>query len=154
MFKRILVPTDGSRLSQKAIDFAIEFARETGGTLVAISVAEPYLQFPPVAGGLIPDPNIYVEDWQRLHDEQSFKLAHQYVQDVFDAASAEGVPCEKVTAISFNPHEEIVKTIEKSDCDAVFMASHGKKGISKMFLGSETQKVLANSTVPVLLFRS
>lgn len=153
MFKKILVPTDGSKLSQKAVDFAIEFARETAASLVAISVAEPYLQIPPFATGLAPEPNGYVEDWQRLHDEQSFKLAHQYVQDIVDAASAANVPCEKVTAISFNPHEEIVKAIEKFGCDAVFMASHGRKGINKLFLGSETQKVLANSTIPVLIFR-
>lgn len=149
MFKNILVPTDGSPLSDKVIKYAVDFAKDADAKLVAISIAEPYL---PLNDGMAPDP-LYMEEWQHLHDEQVFKLAHDYVQRVSDAAKAAGVSCKTMTAINFNPYEEIVNAAEKCGCDVIFMASHGRKGLNKLFLGSETQKVLANATVPVLVIR-
>ncbi|MGZ3241116.1 MAG: universal stress protein, partial [Burkholderiaceae bacterium] len=77
----------------------------------------------------------------------------QIVDKVALVAKEAKVPCETCVALSFSPYEEIIRTAKKYECDAVFMASHGRKGLNKLFLGSETQKVLAHSTIPVLVYR-
>lgn len=145
MFKTILVPTDGSPLSDKAVNAAVEFAKETGGRIVAIAVAEPY-PFSPLSETAFTDERL-------LYEEKAREIAQQHLQKVAAAANVLNVPCETVVAQSFSPSDEIVNTSRKFDCDVIFMASHGRKGLSKLFLGSETQKVLANSTIPVMVFR-
>jgi nucleotide-binding universal stress UspA family protein len=79
--------------------------------------------------------------------------ARRYVEDVAELATAAGVPCDTRVALSFSPFEEIVRTAEELGCDVVFMASHGRKGINRLFVGSETQKVLAHTALPVMVFR-
>ena len=153
MFTKILVPTDGSPLSEKTVTAAVDFAGQVGAALVAISVAEPYRFIPPAAAGLMYDPNLYSEELQQRFDQQSQQQAQEIVQKVADTAQARGVVCEVTTPMSLSPHEEIVKAVEKYGCDAVFMASHGRKGLNKLFLGSETQKVLSDTTIPVMVFR-
>ncbi|MGZ3236272.1 MAG: universal stress protein [Burkholderiaceae bacterium] len=145
MFKTILVPTDGSPLSDKAINAAIEFAQLVSGKIVALSVAEPY-PFSPLheSASAIEASN---------YDEQMRARAQQIVDKVALVAKEAKVPCETCVALSFSPYEEIIRTAKKYECDAVFMASHGRKGLNKLFLGSETQKVLAHSTIPVLVYR-
>jgi nucleotide-binding universal stress UspA family protein len=145
MFKTILVPTDGSDLSMKAIEAAIEFAKSGGGKLIGLSVAEPYPFTPLAEGAMAADPGIY--------EESMMAMAQQNVQKISDAAAQAGVPCEAVATQSFSPSEEIINTAQKYSCDVIFMSSHGRKGLSKLFVASETQKVLAHSTIPVLVFR-
>ncbi len=145
MFKTILVPTDGSELSSKAVEKALEFARLHGSKLISLSVAEPYPFTTLYEGGVVYEPKQF-EDKMR-------QLAEQHVRVVADAASAAGVTCETVVVQSFNPHEEIINTAKKYQCDAIFMASHGRRGLNRLFLGSETQKVLAHSDIPVLVLR-
>jgi nucleotide-binding universal stress UspA family protein len=146
MFKKILVPTDGSSLSDKAIEFAIDFAKQHEGKIVAVSVAEPFPQY-----AVVPEA-AYVPDTE-LYEKQAREFAQQYVQKVADAAAAANVPCETWVALSFSPYEEIIRAAEKFQCDAIFMASHGRKGLNRLFLGSQTQKVLASSSIPVMVFR-
>lgn len=153
MFTKILVPTDGSPLSEKAVTAAVDFAGQVGAALVAISVAEPYRFIPPATAGLMYDPNLYSEELQQRFDQQSQQQAQEIVQKVAQTAQARGVVCEVTTPMSLSPHEEIVNAVEKYGCDAVFMASHGRKGLNKLFLGSETQKVLSDTTIPVMVFR-
>ena len=145
MFKMILVPTDGSPLSDKAIDAAIEFSQMTGGKVIALSVAEPY-PFSPLheSASAIEAAN---------YDDQMRMRAQQFVAKIAAAAQDANVLCETCVALSFSPYEEIIRVAKKYECDVVFMASHGRKGLNKLFLGSETQKVLAHSTIPVLVFR-
>ena len=145
MFKTILVPTDGSPLSAKAIAAAIEFAKFGGSKIIGLSVAEPYPFSPLAESTMASDPDIY-EDHMR-------ELAHLHVKKIEDAAALANVKCDTSIALSFNPYEEIIRAAEKFNCDAIFMASHGRKGLSKLFLGSETQKVLAHTTIPVLVLR-
>jgi len=145
MFKTILVPTDGSQLSAKAIDTAVDFAKVSGGRIVGLSVAEPYPFTPLAEGAMAADPGIY--------EESMLAMARQNVQQIADAAAAAGVPCEVIVTQSFSPSEEIISTAQKHECDAIFMSSHGRKGLSKLFVASETQKVLAHSTLPVLILR-
>lgn len=152
MFRKILIPTDGSELSEKAITAAVDFARQAGATLVAISVAEPNRYVPPATAGLMYGSHLY-SDLQLMLDEQSQHIALDNAQKVVNAAQLQGVICEVLTPISPTPHEEIVAAVERYGCDAVFMASHGRKGLNKLFLGSETQKVLAHTSVPVMVFR-
>lgn len=146
MFKTILVPTDGSSLSEKAINTAVEAAKQTGGKIIGISVAYPHTRNRPTPGSPIPDYSQAYEADMREH-------ARQNVQKVADAAKAANIPCETLTPQSLDPCQEIIDAAQKYGCDVIFMASHGRKGLSKLFLGSETQRVLAYSTIPVLVFR-
>jgi nucleotide-binding universal stress UspA family protein len=145
MFKVILLPTDGSELSRKAIDTAIEYAQLCGAKIHGISVAEPYPFTPLAESAMAIDPTIYEENVR--------KLAQQHVNKISDAAKLAGVECEVSTVLSFSPDEEIINAAKKYNCDAIFMASHGRSGLSRLFLGSKTQKVLAHSTIPVLILR-
>lgn len=145
MFKTILVPTDGSVLSDKAILAAVDFAKATGGKLIGLSVAEPYPYMALSEGTFTPDLSLY--------EQKTKQFAHEHVQKVADAAAKQNVPYETHIASSFSPYEAIIDAAKEHHCDAIFMASHGRKGFSKLFVGSETQKVLAHSTIPVLVFR-
>ncbi|EJM97032.1 universal stress protein [Herbaspirillum sp. YR522] len=145
MFKTILVPTDGSDRSDKAIATAVDYARNCGASIIGISVAEPYPFSPLAESSMAIDPSLYEENVRTL--------AEQHVKKISDAAAAAGVPCQTATVLSFSPDEEIITAAKNYGCDVIFMASHGRSGISRMFLGSKTQKVLANSTIPVLVLR-
>lgn len=145
MYKSILLPTDGSELSQKATETAIQFAKLNGARLVTISVAQPFPFVPMGDGVVVPDASVF----ERQMDE----AARASVARVVLAAKEAGVPCESVVAVSPTPYDEIVLAAEKFGCDIILMASHGRRGLNKLFLGSETQKVLAHTTLPVLVLR-
>ncbi len=147
MFKHILAPTDGSKLSLKAIDMAINLAKETGAALTALAVMPPY---PMVYGGegymlqtMAPS------DW----DGAMKKQATNHLAMVEKRAKAKNVAIEKVTVLNDQPYNGIIATAKKKKCDVIVMASHGRSGISALLLGSETIKVLAHSKVPVLVCR-
>jgi nucleotide-binding universal stress UspA family protein len=145
MFNIILVPTDGSSLSDKAVQGAVQFAKMTDGKIVSISVAEPYPYMSLAEGTVAPDLDRF--------EKQMEKIAEKNVQRVADAAAAANVPCKTYIASSFSPYEAIIDAAKEHQCDVIFMASHGRKGLNKLFVGSETQKVLAHSTIPVMVFR-
>jgi nucleotide-binding universal stress UspA family protein len=144
MFKRILVPTDGSTLSDQAVATAIEFARAHGGELVAIAVAQPY-------PGMAAEAAVVMD--MQTESQLVLQLAQEDADKVVQLAQAAGVPCKTVTALSFVPHEEIIRAAEDNQCDVIFMASHGRHGITRLLAGSVTQNVLAYSTIPVLVLR-
>ena len=145
MFRHLLVPTDGSPLSAKAAQAAVNFAREVGARVTALSVAEPFPYSALSESAFLPD--------QTRFEKQLQDHARRFVDDVAELAAAAGVPCDTRVALSFSPYEEIVRTAEELGCDAVFMASHGRKGLNRLFVGSETQKVLAHTALPVMVFR-
>lgn len=132
-------------LSDKAAERAIEFARLAGSKVIGLSVAEPYPFTSLYEGAVIYEPQQY--------EDKMHQLAEQHVQAIANAANKAGVRCETVVVQSFNPHEEIIGTAKKYGCDAIFMASHGRRGLNRLILGSETQKVLAHSDIPVLVLR-
>jgi nucleotide-binding universal stress UspA family protein len=134
MFKTILVPTDGSPLSDKAIHAAIELAKISSGKIIGLSVAEPYPFSTLYQSTATTDANAYEE---KMHER-----AEQHVQKIAAMATKENIPCETVVTQSFSPYEEIIATARHLHCD-----------LNKLFLGSETQKVLAHTTLPVLVFR-
>lgn len=145
MYKRILVPTDGSDLAAQAVAAAIDYAQVAGGAVVAFSVAQPYPLLPAVDGAMMIDPGVDSTELQQI--------AQQAVDEVARAAKAAGVACEVHTSLSFLPYEEIIRAADDYQCDVIFMASHGRRGLSRLLAGSQTQKVLAYSHVPVLVLR-
>jgi nucleotide-binding universal stress UspA family protein len=144
MYKKILVPTDGSELSEQAVAAAIDFARACAAEIVALSVAEPY---PLVAaeGAMVIDLGTEMNERRQI--------AQANVDRVALAAKSAGVSCTTATAYSALPHEEIINAANENKCDLIFMASHGRHGLSRLLAGSTTQKVLADCTIPVLVLR-
>ena len=147
MFKHILVPTDGSPLSSDTVKRAIAFARETGAKITFFFAKPDY----PVAfygeGALI-DPTT-PDKFAEMAEKQAQEIlaAHEA------AAKAEGVNSASLSSVSDIPYEAIIAAAETSGADLIFMASHGRRGISGLLLGSETQKVLTHSKIPVLVYR-
>lgn len=144
MYKRILVPTDGSDLSTKAVQTAIALAKLTGGELLTIGVKEP---FPYSAiSEMQPVPP------QEFYDAQE-RIAGGHVKAALDAAAAAGVTMKAHTVEALHPWEAIIDHANAEHCDLIVMASHGRRGVAALLLGSETQKVLTHSTLPVLVVR-
>lgn len=144
MYKRILVPTDGSELSTKAVTTAAGLAKLTGAHMVALSVKEP---FPYSAiSEMQPVPP------QEFYDTQE-RIARQRVDAAIDQSRGEGVAMEGVTVEALHPWEAILDVAKTRACDVIVMASHGRRGLGALLLGSETQKVLTHSTLPVLVVR-
>ena len=144
MFKRILVPTDGSEITRKAVATAVSLAKTLGATIDALSVKEP---FPYSAiSEMQPVPP------QEFYDAQE-RIAAARVKAVLDAASAAGVSGKGHTVEALHPWEAILDHAKAQQCDLIVMASHGRRGLSKLLLGSETTRVLAHSSVPVLVCR-
>lgn len=145
MFANILFPTDGSPQSEKATNSALRLAQLHGARLIVLSVAQPFPFVPLADGGIVPDTQVF--------ENQINAAARGNLDKVSAAAAAAGVPCETILSTSHSPYEEIVSVAEKHNCDLILMASHGRKGLNKLFLGSETQKVLAHTHLPVLVLR-
>jgi len=147
MYQRILVATDGSTLSKKAVRSAIDLAAAVGAELVALYVVPRY----PVSyfEGAV---TVSVQDIARVEKQWSDKG-----QAVVDAAQklalAKNVIAKAVVTQSDLVAESIMATAKKHKCDLIVMASHGRKGIKRILLGSETQHVLTHSTQPVLVLR-
>ncbi len=144
MFKRILVPTDGSDITAKAIDTSIALAKSVGAKIYTISVKEP---FPYSAiSEMQPTPP------QEFFDAQE-RIAAKRVQAVSELCAAADVPCQAHTVEALHPWEAIIDHAKRMECDLLVMASHGRRGVSALLLGSETQKVLTHTKVPVLVVR-
>lgn len=147
MFKHILVPTDGSGLSQDTVARAASFAHEAGARITLFYAEPPSPSF--YAGlGAISGVHVMQEMHQRLDGA---------AKDILDAAEAvaraAGVVVQRLVLVGSRPHELIIEAAKASGCDLIFMASHGRQGVSALLLGSETHKVLTHSKIPVLVYR-
>jgi len=147
MFKHILIPTDGSRTAAKAIQAGITLAKEMGAKVTGYHAQEP-LPMHIHGEGYIADKELVAE-----FERRSSEFATRCVGEIGAAAKAAGVPFEPLIVRSPVPYKGIVDAAKKQKCDAIFIASHGSKGLTGLVLGSVTQKVLANSKLPVLVFR-
>jgi nucleotide-binding universal stress UspA family protein len=147
MYEHILIPTDGSALSEMAIRQGIAFARAIRAKVTALAVSPSFHLFEvdPIMVGYTPLPEQYARD--------SEARAEKYLAVARVEAGIAGVPCETVHATQDHVYEAIIDTASKKSCDLIFMASHGRKGISAFVLGSETYKVLSHSKIPVLVCR-
>ena len=147
MFKHILIPTDGSELSGKAVKAAVELAAAVGAKVTGFFAA-------PAATPVIYDdllPVGYVTPDQ--HEALIKAASRKNLALIEEAAHAAGVPVDVVSVTSEYPAESIVETARDRGCDLIFMASHGRRGLKAVLLGSETHKVLVHSQIPVLVYR-
>lgn len=144
MLTKILIPTDGSELSNKAIRGAAEIAKKLGAKLVGLTVMEPYSY----AALSEYRPETFEEYGRRMD-----AAAKERLDMVVAAAKEFDVVAETRVASSFSPYEAIIDVARETRCDAIFMASHGRRGLNAVLLGSETTKVLTHSTIPVMVYR-
>jgi nucleotide-binding universal stress UspA family protein len=147
MFKHILVPTDGSEFSQNSVRRAVSFAKEAGARITAF-YAKPEYPVTYYGEGALIDTTT-PEQFSQLAEQQ----AQQILGFVEDLCQEAGVPCTKLSLTSDIPYEAIIEAANSSGCDLIFMSSHGRRGFTALLLGSETNKVLTHSTIPVLVYR-
>jgi nucleotide-binding universal stress UspA family protein len=147
MFKHILLPTDGSELSAAAIANGINFAKSIGAKVTGICVMP--LQHPHTFFYETEIPMGTLEQTAKRCKE----LAGKYLAAIEKSAKEAGVACDVVYEKSDHPYEGIIWAAEKKGCDLIMMASHGRRGVKGLLLGSETQKVLTHSPIPVLVYR-
>ena len=147
MFKHILIPTDGSELSRATARRAVSFAKDAGAR-VTVFFAKPEYPIAYFGEGALIDPTT-PEKFAEIAELQAKEYLTEVQQQCFEA----DVECSMTSATSDIPYEAIIEAAEKSGCDLIFMASHGRRGISGFLLGSETNKVLTHSKVPVLVYR-
>ncbi|MBD8050899.1 universal stress protein [Limnohabitans radicicola] len=147
MYSRILVATDGSTLSKKAVTSAIQLAASCAAELVAVKVVPRYPQA--YFEGSIP---LSAQEISRI-EKQWTDAAQANLDAVAKAAKAKGVSTKTVTVKSDVVSDALIATAKKQKADLIVMASHGRKGIKRLLLGSETQQVLTHSHIPVLVLR-
>lgn len=145
MYQRILVPTDGSHLSERAALAAVDFAKGGGAQLVALTAIPEFHAF-------TANPEM-LEQTRQQYAQSSRESGQHALDQVAAAARDAGVPCTCVQVVSDAPHEAIISAAREHRCDLIVMASHGRRGIKGLLLGSETQKVLVHSAIPVLVVR-
>ena len=147
MFKHLLITTDGSPLGNKAAKAGVELARALGAKITAYYAIEQPQKLLHDEGYMI-DPKMI----ERL--EESARAAGQKrVDAIGKMAKAAGVPFAPVVTKASTAYEGIIDAAKKGKCDVIFMASHGRRGLSKLMMGSVTQKVLAHSRIPVVVYR-
>lgn len=146
MFKNMLLPTDGSRLSEQAIKEGIALAKEMKAKVTGFHAIPNFH-------------HLIASDWdtnpfsQREYERIAGEQAKQYLAEIERTAKDADVPYEGVSTLSDAPSEAIIKTAQDKGCDVIFMASHGRRGIAGLLMGSETVKVLTHCKVPVLVYR-
>lgn len=145
MFQHLLLPVDGSPLSESAFRQGIAFARDAGARVTALRV--------------IPDFHTYTYQVEMLggtrdrYARDATKAVEDYLDTMADEAAAAEVACDTVAVIHDHPYEAIIDTAVNKGCDLIVMASHGRRGLQGVLIGGETQKVLTHSRIPVLVYR-
>ena len=147
MYKHILVPTDGSKLSIKAARQAVQLAKALGARITGFYAA------PDFSATSYGDVSVLRLPPSEKQVELAHKQALRYLSLVEVEAEVEKVPCEVLHTFSDRPYEAIIEAAKKRKCDLIVMASHGRHGLSALVLGSETHKVLTHSSIPVLICR-
>jgi nucleotide-binding universal stress UspA family protein len=147
MFSNILVPTDGSKLSQKAVQQAVQLAKLTGAKLVALHVYPKFSGSP--YGSFGPSEDVIAEAHTKQHKAEAEKI----FAAVKKVAGTAGVAVDATSVESDDIYKQIIAVAKKRRCDLICMASHGRRGLSGIVLGSETHKVLTHSAIPVLVLR-
>ncbi|MGE8627867.1 universal stress protein [Achromobacter denitrificans] len=145
MYKHLLIAVDGSLLSESAFKRALVFAKEMGATVTLLRA--------------IPEDHLLIYQAEMLgttqtqHTDQARKNAQSYLDGLETEARHALVPCNAIITVNDHPHEAIVETAQSQGCDLIIMGSHGRHGMTGFLLGSETQRVLAHTRLPVLVFR-
>ena len=145
MHRHILIPTDGSDLSRNAIDYGMALAKSVNAKVTVLTVSTPFHTF-------AVEPEM-ISDTPEHYGQRMATLAARYLEVAKEAAAAAGVRCETMHIEREQPYLAIIETAAQRSCDLIVMASHGRRGIAAIVLGSETVKVLTHSTIPVLVVR-
>ena len=145
MHRHILIPTDGSALSQAAVEYGSALAKSVGAKVTLLTVSAPFHV-------VAVEPRM-VTDTAEQYAKQVAAQANKYLDAAKEVALAAGVSCETVCVEHDHPYLAIIETAAMKSCDLIVMASHGRRGISAVVLGSETSKVLTHSSTPVLVVR-
>jgi nucleotide-binding universal stress UspA family protein len=145
MYKNILIPTDGSELANKAVEHGITLAKAIGAKITFMTTSLPFQVF-------TLDSQV-VEETSDQYKERIKRHANSTLSTVATKAKAAGVPCHTVHVEHEHIYQAIIDSAKANDCDLITMASHGRRGVSALVLGSETVKVLTHSTIPVLVHR-
>jgi nucleotide-binding universal stress UspA family protein len=148
MFKHIMLPTDGSELSMKALKEGIALAKSIGASVTAIHVISHFHIL--IEQGL---GSKELKTIEKEHEEVSKKIAQKVLEQIGETAKKEGVRFESEVVVADEPYQEIIDNATKRKCDLIVMASHGRKGLQSLLLGSVTAKVLTHSKIPVLVVR-
>ena len=146
MFKHILIPTDGSELSQKAIRTGVELAKFHGARVTGVHAIPDYHLMIAYEGAFDPVTEERIEKEARAR-------ADSYLEFIQNTCREAGVPCETVCETSDHPYDAIIKTADAKACDLILLHSHGRKGLAAVLLGSETRKVLTYAKIPVMVVR-
>jgi len=144
VYKNILIPTDGTEFCDKAVRHGVALAKLAGARVTGVTVTVPFRRFI----GTTTPPDIL----EKLLESRS-EAVKKRLGSVEAMASASGVPCEAVEVEDEHPYQGIISTAVSKGCDLIVMASHGRRGISAVLIGSETQKVVTHTTIPVLVCR-
>lgn len=147
MYQNILVPTDGSKLSEKAVKQAVKLANALGAKVTGLFASPEYGSTYYGDGYILRAPSA------EAHLEATEKQARLCLSVLEVEAGVEKVPCEVMHVVNDSPYEAIIDAAAKKKCDLIFMASHGRRGLEGLVLGSETHKVLIHSKIPVLVCR-
>jgi nucleotide-binding universal stress UspA family protein len=148
MFKHILVPTDGSKLSDRAVQRSIDLAKALGARITAMH-AIPEFRIMADESFVMPT----TMDVKKRYETAAKARSDKMLAKIIERAKAAGLKAEPLCMISDVPYEAIIEACRKAKCDVIVMASHGRRGVSGLLLGSETSKVLTHSKVPVLVVR-
>jgi nucleotide-binding universal stress UspA family protein len=145
MYSHILIATDGSALAAKAVDAGLSLAAQIGAQVTALTVTEPFhtLSFVPSQ----------ITDTPKTYEQHAAELAHRILGELQAQAKTRGVVCDTAWVQHEHPYEAIIEGAKSRACDLIVMASHGRRGVSAIVLGSQTLKVLTHSTLPVLVYR-
>lgn len=143
MYRHLLIATDGSQLAQKAVAQGLALAKELKATVTVVTVTEPLMSMFAGEGAIA----LPIEDYESA----ARASAEEILGRVSLASKQSGVPCETVHVKEQHPAEGIVETAQAIKCDLIVMASHGRRGLAKLFLGSQATRVLSLSPVPVLI---
>ncbi len=143
MYRHILIPTDGSDLSKNVVEHGLALTKENNARATGIIVSMPYYIF-------ASDGDVFPQD---LYEQSTTVVANGRLAEFSRMASATGIPSNTIHVRYLQPYQAILDTAKNERCDLIVMATHGRRGISAIVLGSETVKVLTHSTVPVLVYR-
>lgn len=149
MYTHIMLPLDGSTLSQKAERECIALAKWAGARITALHVVSAFhLHYQPWGA-----PRSVHRKIEKDHEDEARQRAQRMLGEVAARAGAAAVACDPVVVVGDHPYEEIIRSAQERGCDLIMMASHGHRGLDAVLLGSETAKVLTHCTVPVLVVR-
>jgi nucleotide-binding universal stress UspA family protein len=148
-YKHILLPIDGSEMSRKAEKECVAFAKSGGAKVTALHVVSHFhLHYQPWAA-----PRAVHTKIESQHEDEAKEAAQKMVDGLVTRAKEKGVQCSGLVVVGDHPYEEIIKSAGAHKCDLIMMASHGRRGLDAVLLGSETSKVLTHSKIPVLVVR-